>query len=108
MKSAIVIKTMGDPETCDAIVSGMTRQIIPYNSKEMAEIRAEVARLKAKDEIRACGDVQRLENARIDMAEKYMPVYHGALYWAILRGWALVWYGLYCVYDMLDSIDWRG
>lgn len=104
MMQALVIKTYGDPEMCGAIVDGMTRNVVALDDGELAAVKAECDRLRAKEDIRAYGDGIRFETACKALAVKYQPEPHGRLYWAVMRVWAAVWLGLYTVYDMLGVI----
>lgn len=101
MKNALVIRTYGDPETCTAIAAGM------IGNRELQMVKAECAKLRAQNDIRAYGSANRFQAACDELAIKYQPIEHGALYWAVMRLWALLWAGLYAAYDLLEGIDWN-
>lgn len=101
MKNALVIR-YGDPETCDAIVTGLASR-----SEELRLVKAECARLRAERDVHAYGAAKRHQAACEELAIKYQPEEHGALYWAVVGLWALLWTGLYAVYDMVEAIDWN-
>lgn len=91
MMRAVVIKTVGDPQIAGAILDGMTQKVIPLDDGELAAVKAEYARLQAKDAVRAYADEKRFESVSKAMAVKYFTPTHGQLYRAILGGWALLW-----------------
>ena len=49
MNRAVVIKTVGDPQIAGAILDGMTQKVIPLDDGELAAVKAEYAKLQAKD-----------------------------------------------------------
>lgn len=104
MARAMIIRTIGDPELCGAIADGMTRTVIPLDDGELALVRAECARLRARNDIRAYGDSVRLDTACKALAIKYQPEAHGWLYWAVVTAWALLWLGLGELYDRLEVL----
>ena len=95
MQRAVVIRTVGDPGMAGAIVDGMTKRVIPLDSDELAIVKAEYARLQARDGVRAYGDSVRYETAVKALEEKYYEEPHGAVHDAILGMWALLWEWLY-------------
>ena len=95
MNRAIVIRTVGNPEIAGAIVDGMTQRVIPLDTGELAEIKAEYARLKARDDIRNYGDSIRWNSVRQAMALKYQVEPLGRFHSAILAGWGLLWDSVY-------------
>lgn len=92
MTKAVVIKTIGDNEIAGAIVEGMTRRVIPMNTEELAVIKAELARYKARNGLRAYGDEKRLRTAKSEMARKYSSKPTKPIVGAILGV-----YGLFCL-----------
>lgn len=107
MTRAVVIKTVGDPQIAGAILDGMTQRVIPLDDGELAAVKAEYARLRAKDAVRAYGDEKRFESVRKALAVKYSTPNHGRLYEAILGTWGLLWYGIYAAYDYLSAWNRR-
>lgn len=91
MTRAVVIKTVGDPQIAGAILDGMTKKIIPLDDGELAMVKAEYARLQAKDGVRSYADEKRFESVSKALAVKYSTPTHGRLYGAILGVWALLW-----------------
>lgn len=91
MNRAVVIRTVGDANMAGAIVDGMTQRVIPLDNDELAMVKAEYARLKVKDGVRAYGDSVRYETAIRALDEKYADEPHGAVHDAILGLWALLW-----------------
>lgn len=102
MKNALVIRTYGDPETCRAIVNGISCPT------ELQIVKAECARLKAQRDIHAVGAAKRHQAACEELAIKYYPEEHGRLYWGVMALWAMLWAGVYAIIDLLDGIDWNG
>lgn len=94
MTKALVIKTMGDASMAGAIADAMTQRIIPINSREVRALRAERDRLLAQKTLRNFGDDQRWRRTKRRMARKYRVKQHGKLYWAVVKPWALLWYGI--------------
>jgi hypothetical protein len=86
-----VIKTVGDPQIAGAILDGMTQKVIPLDDGELAAVKAEYARLQAKDGVRSYADEKRFESVSKALALKYSTPTHGRLYEAVLGGWALFW-----------------
>lgn len=93
MTKAVVIKTYGDPEIAGAIMDGLTKRVIPLNEDELASVKAELAKLKGRSEIRAYGDEKRFEAACEDLARKYSTRPTGRLAGALmgLYGLACLW-----------------
>lgn len=92
MSRALVIKTYGDQQIAGAIMDGMTRAVTPLNEQEYARLRAELARLRARDDIRAYGDSVRWENVAGALEAKYYTRPAKPLTGAILG-----FYGLVCM-----------
>lgn len=103
MTKAVVIRTVGDPQICGAIVDGMTKRVYQLNDDELAAVKAELARLRRKDAIRACGDEKRFQTARAMLAIKYSTEIPGRLYEAILGAWGLLWLGVFTAYTRLAA-----
>lgn len=101
MTRALIIKQYGDPQICGAIVDGMTKRVYQLNEDELATVKAELAKLRRKDAIRAWGDEIRFQAARAALAIKYSTDAPGRLYEAILTAWACIWYGLYALAEYL-------
>lgn len=108
MTRALVIKSYGDPQIAGAIVDGVTRAVTPLDAGEYDAVRAELARLRARDDIRAYGDGVRFETACRALAAKYPPERHGRLYGAILGAWGLLWTVVYECYNYLSEINREG
>jgi hypothetical protein len=108
MTRAVVIKTVGDPQIAGAILDGMTQRVIPLDDGELAAVKAEYARLRAKDAVRAYGDEKRFESVRKALAVKYSTPNHGRLYEAILAAWACLWLAVYGMGEYLMEWNRRG
>lgn len=108
MTRAIVIKTYGDGQIASAIADGMTRKIIPLNNEEYDHLRAELARLRAKNDIRAYGDEKRFQSASEALAVKYSTRQHGRVYEAVLGVWGLAWLTIDRVYRELSRMNREG
>ena len=103
MTKAMVIRTMGDPQICGAIVEGMTRRVIPLDESELTAVKLEVARLRAQSELRAYGDSRRFKRARRELARKYYTPPMNPVRVAILAVWGVVWLGIFNAYDYLAA-----
>ena len=103
MTQALVIKQIGDPQVCGAIVEGMTRTIIPLDQTELNAVKLEVARLRAANDIRSYGDSRRFERARRELARKYYTPPMNPVRGAILAVWGMLWLGIYNAYDYLSA-----
>lgn len=90
MTKAMVIKTYGDPEIAGAIVDGMSRRVYNLDGDQLAVVKAELARYKARHELRVYGDQKRLRAARRELAMKYSSEPHGRAYNAIMGVYGLV------------------
>lgn len=108
---AIVIKTMGDPAISGALADGIAAILYPVNtSDEIAAIKAECDRLRARNErleakqtVRKLGDDERWEATRAELARTHAIAYHGPIYNAVLIGWAMLWMGIYAIYNRLSA-----
>lgn len=103
MARALIIKQYGDPQICGAIVDGMTKRVYQLNEDELATVKAELAKLRRKDAIRAWGDEIRFQAARAALAIKYSTDAPGRLYEAILGAWGLLWLGIFTAYAKLAA-----
>lgn len=98
MTRAVVIKTVGDPQIAGAILEGMTQRVIPLDDGELAAVKAEYARLRAKDAVRIYGDGVCFESVSKALAVKYSTPKHGRLYgavWGVIGGLVLAINGWY-------------
>jgi len=103
---ALVIRTVtvGDPKMCDAIVDGIDTRVIPLATEELETVKAECERLRAENESLKALPAARLPDPAIeDMAIKYAPKQHGAVYLMILLTWAMLWMCIYSIYDYLAA-----
>lgn len=107
MTKAVVIKTVGDEEIAGAIVDGMTKRIIRLNGDELAAMKAELARYKARNGIRAYGDKKRLRTARREMARKYSIKPAKPIVGAILGVYGLICLGVAEAYAQLAEWNRR-
>lgn len=103
MAHALVIKQIGDPEVCSAIVDGMTRTIITTDQTELNEVKQEIARLKAESDLRSYGDSRRFQRAKRELARKYYTPPMNPVKGAILGVWAMLWLGIYNAYGYLSA-----
>lgn len=104
MTRALVIKQIGDPQICGAIVEGMTRTIIPLDQNELNAVKLEVARLRIENGIHAYGDSRRFERAKRELARKYYTPPMNPVKGAILAVWGLLWLGIYGIHDRLNAM----
>lgn len=93
---ALVIRTAGDPEIAAAISEGI-------NAVELRAVRAEYAKLQARDAVRCEGDDRRWQRTRRRLARKYRVRPVGRVEGAILGVWALVWYAIYHTGEVLSA-----
>lgn len=103
MKRAIVIRTVrvGDPDISGPIakcIDGMTERVIPLNTDELDLVKAELARLKARDEIRNFGDSIRWDSDKQAMAINYQIRPIGNFHKVLLVGWAMFWDAVHDLY----------
>lgn len=107
MTKAIVIRTTGDPEIAGAIVDGMTRNIIPLDEGELANVRAELEAYKAREGVRAYGDYKRTQAARQTNMRIYRATPAKRVSGAILGVWGLLWLVIFAAYDYLSAWNRR-
>ena len=93
----IEIKT-ADPRFAMGIAEGA-------NAVELRMVRAEYAKLQAKDGVRREGDDRRWERTRRRLARKYSIKPVGRARGAILGGWALFWTVIYNVFEYFSEIN---
>ena len=86
----ITIKT-ADPQIAEAITEGAA-------AVELRAVKAEYAKLQAKDAVRSEADKRRWERTRRRLARKYTTRPIGRLRGAILGVWGLLW---------LEVDEWR-
>ena len=86
----ITIKT-ADPQIAEAITEGAA-------AVELRAVKAEYAKLQAKDAVRSEADKRRWERTRRRLARKYTTRPVGRLRGAILGVWGLLW---------LEVDEWR-
>lgn len=103
MTQALVIKQIGDPQMCGAIVEGMTRTIIPLDQSELLAVKMEIKRLRATNDIRAYGDSRRFQRAKRELARKYYTPPMNPVKGAILAVWGMLWLGIFNAYDYLSA-----
>ena len=103
MNKALVIRMVGDTETCNAIAGGLTSRVIPLDNGELETVKAECKKLKDENALMVFGTDLRFFAACAEQAEKYAPEYHGPVYWTVLRVWALIWLGIVSIYDYLEA-----
>lgn len=110
MTRAVVIKTVGDPKMAGAIADAMSQRVIPLDDEELAKVKAELARIKAEKRmqdarmgVRKKGEDERWHVTQRQLATYYRDKPHGAMYWLALKGWALMWCGIYAAYEYLSA-----
>ena len=103
MNRAIVIKTAGDPEIAGAIVDGITKKVIPLDADELATVKAECARLKARDGVRRSKEDDEWPAIRDGMAVKFGCKTHGPVYNNILLAWAIMWLVIFECFRRLQA-----
>ena len=107
MVKALVIKTYGDESTANAIAGAIidtsTRRVIQLDEDELASVKAEVARLRDKNGLRAYGDEKRLRTAQEDWQQRYSTKQHGRLYDGIMGLYGLVCLGINGAYCYLSA-----
>lgn len=101
MTKAIVIRTIGDPEIAGAIVDGMTRNIIPLDEGELAEVKHELEMYKARVGVRAYGDRRRKNESRRNSMMVYETKPVGRVCGAVLAIWGIIWLAIYAAYDKI-------
>ena len=69
-------------------------RVIPLSTDELAAVKAEIARLRAREK-----PVEDAVPWAAALAVKYKPVEHGRLYGAVLGAWGLLWDTIYEWYD---------
>lgn len=90
-----------DAQTALAIAEGA-------NAVELRTVKAECARLRAVNGVRAYGDGVRLETACKALAIKYSTKPVGRLRGAILGGWALLWLEVLGWYQFFSAWNREG
>ena len=84
----------GDPRMGAAIAEGAA-------TVELRAVKAEYAKLQARDAVRSEADKKRWERTRRRLAKKYSTKPVGRARGAILTAWACIWYGLYTLAEYL-------
>lgn len=100
MARVVVIKTVGDhPEMGDAIIDGITRNVIPIDTAELESIKAELANERAQRELRASGEAMRFETACRALEVKYATPWYRRVTDAIVGVWGLIWVVIFAARD---------
>ena len=105
---AIVIKTGGNTGIADAIVDGMLKKIAVDNSAELAEIRKENDRLKARQGVRQNADDLAWAEIKADLDATYAIKTHGVVYDKVLLVWALLWEKIFDIARRLQAWNREG
>jgi hypothetical protein len=87
-----------DPRVAAAIAEGV-------NAVELRAVKAENAKLKAKEGVRVEAGKRRWERTQRRLARKYTIRPVGRVHGAILGAWALLWYGVDVAYKKLSAIN---
>ena len=104
MGNTLIIKAYGDPEMCNAIVSGMSGATAVVKSAELEAIRAEIERLRAENAVHAYGHSERLKRALRNVEASYKAVPMNPVTGALLGLWALLWTAIYSACDWASSM----
>lgn len=106
MKRAVVIRTMGDSDVGGAIVDGVIKEL---TSQELETVKAELEKTKAENTqlgVRKVRDKKDFAKKMRKLKRKYPPARKTTkVEDAILIGWAMLWLGIYAVYDRLKAIN---
>ena len=78
-------------------------RVIPLSTDELAAVKAEIARLRAREK-----PVEDAVPWAAALAVKYKPVEHGRLYGAVLGAWGLLWDSIYGWYEWLAAWNREG
>ena len=96
MTRALVI--YGDSKIGTAIADGLT-------AKELAMVKAENKRLKAKQGVKEFAEDQAWKETKEKLARTYHVKQHGKVYGFLLLAWALLWVGIFAEYARLSAIN---
>lgn len=107
MTRALVIRMMGDPALTGPMADGVCQRVIPLDTGEMNALRAERDRLAAQRTIRNFGDDKRWRRTKRRLARKYRVKRHGKAYWAMMRVYALLCYGVDMAHKRLSAWNRR-
>lgn len=97
--ATITIK--GDPTMGAAIAEGAA-------TVELRAVKAEYAKLQARDAVRSEADKKRWERTRRRLARKYSTKPVGRVRGAVLTVWACVWLAVYSMGEYLVEWNRRG
>ena len=95
MSRTVEIKT-ADPRMAAAIAEGAS-------VVELRAVKAENEKLHAKDGVRAIADEKRWQRTRKRLARKYYTPPMNPVRGAILTAWAMLWLGIFNIYDQLSA-----
>ena len=101
MNRATVIRAHGNPEIAGAIADGM-------REAEMKLMRTQYARLEAVNGVRCEADDRRWEKTKKRLAKKYRVEKPGRAYEIVVGAWAMLWYGIYSMFDYLRKWNREG
>ena len=93
--ATVEIKT-ADPRMAAAIAEGAS-------VVELRAVKAENEKLHAKDGVRAIADEKRWQRTRKRLARKYRTLPMNPVRGAILTAWAMIWLGIFSIYDRLSA-----
>lgn len=106
-KRAIVIRTMGDPEIAGAIVDGMSRRVIQLDEDELAVVKAELARLRARTSVRKYREDRDWHMVKAELAQKYAVRRHSAAYDRLLLAYVISYLFFKTAFKRLLSRFWE-
>lgn len=90
-RRAVVIKAAGDQEIAGAIMDGISRTITPLNDKELAVVKAELAKIKAAYGVMKPRDDRYWMDKIAALDSKYGTEPDGKIKGAMTLIWATIW-----------------
>lgn len=88
-RRAVVIRTVGDAEIAGAIVDGMSQRVYQLDWGELTAVRAELARLRARTDVRKYREDRDWHLVQAELQERYAIRPHGAFYNHVLLAYTI-------------------
>ena len=85
----VTIKLMGNQKMAGAIYDGIAKNVIAVNEKELAALRAELEKLRAREGVKKHREDRDWHIVQLDLERKYGTKPHGELYGKVLVAWVL-------------------
>jgi len=89
MRGTVMIRAAGNQKIAGAIIDGIKPTITPLTNRELAAVRAELARLRAREGTKKPREDREFRRFQAELNRKYRIKPHGELYGNALVAYAI-------------------